>query len=256
MPIASISPSISAKTGRPGATRLKEAAHDAGTPSDANRSITSRRRQNLQRGMSFHYRSIVALALALIAGIADARPSGPVDPNWPCQALKVPPFQLTLVWPGPPIDGAASGWRDDDDVAAFVREIAQRRVPLNEAQARIETFAQNAGANRQAKLLKVVVGLFSVMNAERSSVIDGLDRAGARQKELAAALRHDNERLQQLQSGAKASSAQANQLQLKVTWEAEVYQDRRQSLRYACDVPGKIEQRLLALTKTVSQQLQ
>jgi hypothetical protein len=206
--------------------------------------------------MSFHYRTIAAVALALLAGRADARPSGPVDPNWPCQAVKVPSLQVAQVWPGPPIDGTASGWRDDEEVAVLVREIAQRRVPLNEAQARIQTFAQNAGANRQAKLLKVVVGLFSLMNAERSSVIDGLDRAGARQKELAAALRNDNERLQQLQSDAKASSAQASQLLQKVTWEAEVFQDRRQSLRYACEVPGKIEQRLLALAKTVLQQLQ
>ncbi len=205
--------------------------------------------------MSFHYRSTAALALALLAGNADAGSSGPVDPNWPCQAVKVPSLQMAQVWPGPPIDGAANGWRDDEDVAALVREIAQRRVPLNEAQARIQTFAQNAGANRQAKLLQVVAGLFSLMSAERSSVIDGLDRAGARQKELAVALRNDIEKLQQLQSDAKASSAQASQLQ-KVTWEAEVFQDRRQSLRYACDVPRKIEQRLLALAKTVSQQLQ
>lgn len=206
--------------------------------------------------MSFHYRIIAALALALFGSSAAARPSGLVDSNWPCQAVKAPSLEVAQVWPGPPIDGAASGWRDDADVAVLVREIAQRRVPLNEAQARIQAFAQNAGANRQAKLLEVVAGLFSVMNAERSSVIDGLDRAGARQKELAAVLRDDNERLQQLQSDAKASSAQASQLQQKVTWEAEVFQDRRQSLRYACDVPRKIEQRLLALAKTVSQQLQ
>jgi hypothetical protein len=206
--------------------------------------------------MSFHHHSIVALALTLFAGSADASPSGPVDPNWPCQAVRGPSLQVAQVWPGPPIDGEASDWRNDENVAALVRGIAQRRVPLNEAQARIQTFAQDAGADRQAKLLKVVAGLFSVMNAERSSVIDGLDRAGARQKELAATLRDDNERLQQLQSDDKASATQANQLQQKVTWEAEVFQDRRQSLRYACEVPRKIEQRLLALAKTISQQLQ
>jgi len=206
--------------------------------------------------MSFHLHNVVALALVLFAGSVDARPSVLVDSNWPCQAARVPSLQVTQVWPGPPIDGAPTNWRDDEDVSALVREIAQRRVPLNEAQARIETFAQQAGTERQAKLLKVVAGLFSVMNAERSSVIDGLDRAGARQKELAATLRGDNERLQQLQSDASASAEQANQLQQKVTWEAEVFQDRRQSLRYACEVPRKIEQRLVALAKTVSQQLQ
>jgi hypothetical protein len=206
--------------------------------------------------MSNHHHSIVALALVLFAGSAAASPIAPVDPNWPCQGVRVSSLQVAQVWPGPAIDGAALAWRDDENVAALVRGIAQRRVPLDAAKARIQTFAQHAGADRQAKLLKVIAGLFSVMNAERNSVIDGLDRAGARQKELAATLRDDNERLLQSQSTARANAAQANQLQQKVAWEAEVFQDRRQSLRYACDVPSKIEQRLLALAKTVSQQLQ
>jgi hypothetical protein len=206
--------------------------------------------------MSSHHLGIVALALMLFAGSAEASQLGPVDPNWPCQGVRVSSLQVAQVWPGPAIDGAASAWQNDENVAALVRGIAQRRVPLNEAKARIETFAEHAGADRQAKLLKVVAGLFFVMNAERSSVIDGLDRAGARQKELAATLRDDNERLLQSQSTAKANAGQANQLQQKVAWEAEVFQDRRQSLRYACDVPSKIEQRLLVLAKTISQQLQ
>ena len=205
--------------------------------------------------MSFHHHGIMALALLLLAGSAEAGPSGLVASSWPCQTERAPPLQVAQVWRGPPVDGAASGWQNDEDVAALVREIAQRRVPLNEAQSRIQAFAQNAGTGRQAKLLKVVAGLFSVMNAERSSVIDGLDRAGARQKELAASLRDDNERLQRLQADAKASAAQATQMQQQVLWEAEVFQDRRQSLRYACEVPGKIEKRLLALMKTVSQEL-
>ncbi len=42
----------------------------------------------------------------------------------------------------------------------------------------------------------------------------------------------------------------------RVTWEAEVFQDRRQVLSYACDVPGKIEQRLFGLARTIQQELQ
>jgi hypothetical protein len=41
----------------------------------------------------------------------------------------------------------------------------------------------------------------------------------------------------------------------QVTWEAEVFQDRRQALSYACDVPGKIEQRLFAIAHQIQQEL-
>jgi hypothetical protein len=41
----------------------------------------------------------------------------------------------------------------------------------------------------------------------------------------------------------------------QVTWEAEVFQDRRQALSYACDVPGKIEQRLFSLARSIQQEL-
>ena len=42
----------------------------------------------------------------------------------------------------------------------------------------------------------------------------------------------------------------------QVTWDAEVFRDRRQALSYACDVPGKIEQRLFALARIIQQELQ
>ena len=42
----------------------------------------------------------------------------------------------------------------------------------------------------------------------------------------------------------------------RITWEAAVFQDRRQALSYACDVPGKIEQRLFALARTIQAALQ
>jgi hypothetical protein len=206
--------------------------------------------------MTLHGVAVAWVALVLSAGAAFARPPGPVDPNWPCEAVKVPSLDLAQVWSGPPIDAATSGWRDDASIATLVGDIAQRRVPVDEAKSRIAAFAQQAGAEKQAKLLKVVAGLFSVLDAERSSVVVGLDRFGARQKELAVALRDDNEKLRQMQADAQADAGQVNQLLQKVTWEAEIFQDRRQALRYACDVPSKIEQRLFALAQDILQHLQ
>jgi predicted nucleic acid-binding Zn-ribbon protein len=97
--------------------------------------------------------------------------------------------------------------------------------------------------------------VFSVLNEERSSVVAGLDRFGARQKELATSIRDDNEKLRALRSDQTATAAEVNQMVQQITWEAQVFQDRRQALRYACDVPGKIEQRLFAVARAVEDAL-
>jgi hypothetical protein len=196
----------------------------------------------------------VALAVGSAAGAA---PPGPRDPDWPCEQIKVPQLSLAAVWSGPALDPQQyADWRQDPQLAALVEELAQRRVPVKEAQDTIEAFAQRSGDQKQTKLLSLFAGLFSVLDKERSAVITGLDRFGARQKELAAELRNDNERLRALQADPKSEIGDVNQMMQRVTWEAEVFQDRRQALRYVCDVPGKIEQRLFALARTIQNALQ
>ncbi len=198
----------------------------------------------------------VVLVVALCAaGAAWSAPPGPRDPDWPCQQIKVPQLSLAAVWSGPPLDPQQDGWREKPQVADLVHEIAQRRVPIEQAQERIRAFSAHDADQKQPRLLELLAGLFSVLNDERSAVIEGLDRFGARQKELAAALRSDNEKLRVMQADPGSDAGDVNQMTQQVTWEAQVFQDRRQSLSYACDVPGKIEQRLFALARTIQETL-
>jgi hypothetical protein len=209
--------------------------------------------------MTLRRTQIGALTLCgvLLSGtLADAAPPGPRDPDWPCQQIKVPQLSLAAVWAGPPVDPQQVDWQHDQPAADLVAEIAQRRVPLAQAQAEIQAFAQQAKEQKQQKLLAVLAGLFNVLDAERSAVIAGLDRFGARQQELAAGIRQDNEKLRQMQADSAADTNEVNQLVQRVTWEAEVFQDRRQSLSYACNVPGTIEQRLFALARTIQQNIE
>lgn len=187
---------------------------------------------------------------------ADAAPPGPRDPDWPCQQIKVPELSLASVWAGPTVDPQQTDWQDDQAVADLVHEVAQRREPLAQAQDKIHAFAQQAKQQKQQKLLALLAGLFSVLDEERGAVIAGLDRFGNRQKELAAGIRDDNDKLRQMQADSTADAGAVNQMVQRVTWEAEIFQDRRQALSYACDVPGKIEQRLFALARTIQQDLQ
>ena len=188
--------------------------------------------------------------------VATPAPPASRDPDWPCQQIKVPQLSLAAAWSGPALDRQQDGWRQDPQVVDLVQELAQRRVPIEQAQDKIRAFVAQAATDKQPKLLELLAGLFSVLNDERSTVIAGLDRFGARQKELASELRDDNERLRVMQADPAAKASDVEQMAQRVTWEARVFQDRRQALSYACDVPGKIEQRLFALARIIREAVQ
>jgi hypothetical protein len=200
----------------------------------------------------------LAAAIVFAAAVAPGRsaPPGPRDPDWPCQQIKVPQLSLAAVWSGPPLDRQREDWRHDQKVVDMVQAMAQRRVPIEQAQDRFRVFAAQAGERKQPQLLDLLAGLFSVLNDEHSTVIAGLDRFGARQKALAAELRDDNEKLRAMQANPAANAGDVAQITQRVTWEAQVFQDRRQAIGYACDVPGKIEHRLFALARTIQEELQ
>lgn len=200
-------------------------------------------------------RAIIGAALiAPTLGFAQA--PGARDPNWPCQQIKVSEMSLATVWSGPPVDPRDTAWKDNPAVAGLVAALAPRREPIDQAQTLLHDFAQQAGEQKQAQLLQVLVGLFDVLDSERGSVIAGLDRFGQRQKQLAAELRENNEKLRTLQAEPSSDPAAVEQMTQQVKWAAEVFQDRRQALSYACDVPNKIEQRLFALAHQIQQDLE
>ncbi|MDR3530508.1 MAG: hypothetical protein P4L90_08165 [Rhodopila sp.] len=198
--------------------------------------------------------AMIALGATLLVPAAANAASG--DPDWPCQQIKVPELSLAAVWSGPPVDPQQSDWKDDQQVADLVQKLAPRREPIDKAQALIHDFAQQAGDRKQPLLLKLLAGVFSVLDAERDSVMAGLDRFGGRQKELAAGIRADNEKLHALQTDQTADPKAVQQMTQQVTWEVELFQDRRQAISYACEAPSRIEQRLFALARQIQQELE
>ena len=195
-----------------------------------------------------------ALLLLLLCGTAAAAP--PVrDPDWPCQSVKVPSLSLAAVWNGPALDTHLETWNGDAPAAGLAQRLAQRRVPVEDAVEAVKRFAVDAGEAKQDRLLDLMAGLFSTLDAERSSVVAGLSRFGRRQKELAAELRTTITDLRMEQDKPDADQAKITQLGQQVTWGTRVFNDRRQSIRYACDVPNLIEERLGALARAIQAEL-
>ncbi len=195
----------------------------------------------------------IVMALLLATRVAEAAPPGPIDPDWPCQQIKVPLLSTGSMWTGPPPDAAMKTWPEDKRIADLVETLAERRVPLEQAQAQVKQFAATLGADRDAKLTALFAGLFQTLGQERSEVIDGLDRYGQRQKELAASIRTELEALRSEQDLASPDQHKLAELGQHVGWDTQVFNDRRQTLSYACQVPDTIAQRLFALARAIQE---
>jgi hypothetical protein len=197
-----------------------------------------------------------AVALAGLAALpARAAYPGHQDPDWPCMAIKVPDLSLAAVWAGPPVDAYKDTWSQDPQVAGLAERLAERRLPLEDAEAQIQAFAKQVGNDRNPKLLALTAGLFSLLNGERSSVIAGLDRFGARQIELADAIRSKLDKLHGLEGQAQPDEQQIASVGRQLQWETQMFQERRQVTQYVCQVPDQIEHRFFALARVIQQNL-
>lgn len=203
-------------------------------------------RRGLVRGL------VTATALIVAAGIASGAANQ--SPDWPCIQRKVPELSLGQIWNGPELPAAAKDWSRDKNIDALVHELAARRLPLADAQKDIQDFAAGLPSGEaDGKLAMLVQGLFDHMNAERSQVISGIARYARRQLDIAARLRKEGQDVDALRNKPDADvDAIAAQTE-RLTWETRIFDERVQSLRYVCEVPTLIEQRLYALAKTIAE---
>ena len=140
----------------------------------------------------------IGAAQALAAGDAG-------DPDWPCVQRKVASISAATVWDGPEIPKDDARWRGEADIAELVREISSRRMPLEQAYAAIDGFAATLGTDRNEKLTLLFSGILQTIDAERSALIQGIERYTRRQKQLADKVKSERGELQAL----RASNASA-----------------------------------------------
>jgi hypothetical protein len=179
----------------------------------------------------------------------------PRYPDWPCAQAKVPEISLAAVWAGPPLDAVQNKWKDDPRVSALVPQLAARRTPLEEAQKQITDFlSSTTDKARAGKLL--FAGLFETLNAERSSVMNGLERVTRKQREAADKVRSDTLALQALQDASPPDQARIDELGNQLVWETRIFEDRRRVVKFVCEVPTAIDQRLFALGRTIQQEME
>jgi hypothetical protein len=200
---------------------------------------------------------IVLGALTLLAASRSAAfAADPRYPDWPCAQAKVPEISLPAVWGGPPLDDVQSKWKDDSRVATLVTKTAARRMPMDEAEKEIKEFLASSSNDKVMAGKLLFAGLFDTLNAERSTVMNGLERVMRKQREAADKIRSDTIALQGLQSDAAPDQQKVDELSNQLLWETRIFEDRRRVVKFVCEVPTTIDQRLFALGRVIQQEIE
>jgi DNA polymerase III alpha subunit len=199
---------------------------------------------------------VLAIAVVALAVASPARAADPRYPNWPCAQAKVPDISLAAVWAGPELGDAEIKWKDDTKVTALVSKLSARKTPMDEAEKSVKEFLAGSATDKTANAKLLFAGLFDTLNAQRSQVMNGLERVSRKQREAADKIREDSIQLQALQGSASRDDTKVEALSNELIWKTRIFEDRNKVVRFVCEVPTAIDQRLFALGRVIQQEME
>lgn len=185
--------------------------------------------------------------------------AGPVDPEWPCIQRKQPRLSAGAMWAGPPVDQIGRGWVEDAEVAELVPDLAARRTPVEEAEARIADFAAGLGPDRNRSLALLFAGTFQRIDRERQEIISGIARYAEKQRALSEsldALRAEIAELAAIEDPSFDQQDRLEALEDELAWKTRIHREREQSLVYVCESPVLLEQRIFTIARAIMEHLE
>ena len=192
------------------------------------------------------------ISMTVVATAALARDIS--TPDWPCVQRKVENVTSTQIWEGPPVEDITS-WRDNPEIRTLVATIANRRTPIGDAEAALKRYAEHEpDASRAERLTQVFAGLFATLQAERRMVIGRIESYRKAQGERALELERQSVALADLEEKAANDATAAKELedaQARFDFAQRIFQERQNSIPFACEVPVRIDQRALTLGKSI-----
>jgi len=197
-----------------------------------------------------------ALLPLVLAGTSDMADAARGQGDWPCVQREVPEISAGVVWSGGAIDPEDRSWSTDEKIAPKVTEVSSRRKTVEEAIASIDQFAASLTEDRNRLLTGLFVGVLQNVNAERRKIMGGIKRYARKQAALANRIKERT--IQRAELGRKDSPSEDEKRRLaeldeQITWDTRIYDDREQSLRYVCETPVLMEQRLFQIGRHISQ---
>jgi hypothetical protein len=196
----------------------------------------------------------ISCCVAVLLAVWSTQPTFALDPrypDWPCQQLKVPEISIASVWTGPPIEAADKGKPVDPKEAELVARLAARRTPMEDARKLIADFVIGTKEEKLEKAKSLFAALYATLNAQRDEVMNGIERFSRKQKAMAEEIREQARKMREVQDAPNADPAQTSELASQLSWQTRIFDDRRKSTAYVCDVPVLIEKRLFDLASAI-----
>jgi hypothetical protein len=201
-------------------------------------------------------RIVTMAVLALAATGTAAHAADPRYPDWPCTQAKVPEISLAAVWAGPALDDVQTKWKDDAKVSALVSKLSARKTPLDEAEKSVKEFLAGSATDKTTNAKLLFAGLFETLNVQRAQVMIGLERVSRKQRDAADKIREETLALQALQGVTPRDEAKVEALSNELIWKTRIFEDRHKVVRFVCEVPTSIDQRLFALGRVIQQEME
>jgi hypothetical protein len=179
--------------------------------------------------------------------------SGAANPDWPCVQRLVPEVSAGMIWAGPPVDSVNDG-APDPAIDELAGELAARRVPVEEAQAMVQDFAAKLAPDvRDQQLTRLFAETLEIINSDRTSIINGIERYTRGQRQLAERISGTNDEIQALPA---SDVMERQQLVAERDWDLRIFNDRRSALTYLCEQPVLLEQRAFTLARAIAGHLE
>ena len=203
----------------------------------------------------FSWRISCGVAAMAMAWKSSAFALDPRYRDWPCQQLKVPEISIASVWNGPPIDAIDTTKPADPQQVELVAHLAARRTPIEEARKLIADYLVGTDEDKQQKAKRLFAALYSTLNGQRDQVMNGIERFSRKQKGMAEGIREKAQKMREIQDKSDGDPAQSSELANELSWQTRIFEDRRRSTSYICDVPVLIEKRLFDLGSAIQENL-
>ncbi|MEF2554197.1 hypothetical protein VQ042_23175 [Aurantimonas sp. A2-1-M11] len=175
--------------------------------------------------------------------------------DWPCVQRRVATITPAQIWAGPDLSLAETVERTPE-MRALIDQVVARRLPLEEAEAMIrDHVAGLPEGERDAAATALFVDILARLNNERTDVMTGIERYGSKQKAFAASLREKSAEFARLQRDPASSNNDIENARQALLWDTRIFDERRNSLTYVCEVPILIERRAFGLGRAIASAL-
>ncbi len=210
----------------------------------------------------------VAVGAAVISvNAAEQTSDAAVDPatvaqdtaEWPCVSRKVLMLDAATIWDGPEISAEIEKkWRSDERVRKLSQYLISRRVPLEEVEAAVKTFAkEQPDDQRDARLTELFAAVLSRTNDERKVVMSGIERFHKRQVARAKEIEREGLALPDQGAALPTDSIAAGEIdkiskeQELYNWNVRVFQERQKNIPIACEIPQLMDERAGAIARAI-----